>query len=97
MYAFAAHDFFIVVTATIAGADGPEDMEKFAERKRGWLEDFVVFVVLLFEQEEAGKTEENVSVNSTGLACHQPTLNQATLTSRSIRWRKSSSGKRQNE
>ena len=41
MYAFAAHDFFIVVTATIAGADGPEDMEKFAERKRGWLEYFV--------------------------------------------------------
>jgi len=32
---------FIVVAATIAGADGPEDMQKFAERKRNWLERFV--------------------------------------------------------
>ena len=32
---------FIVVTETIAGADGPEDMAKFAEKKRGWLERFV--------------------------------------------------------
>ena len=29
------------MAATIAGADGPEDMEKFAERKQGWLENFV--------------------------------------------------------
>jgi len=32
---------FIAVTATIAGADGPEDMEKFAVRKRDWLERFI--------------------------------------------------------
>jgi len=32
---------FIVVAATIAGADGPGDMQKFAERKRDWLENFV--------------------------------------------------------
>jgi len=32
---------FIAVTATIAGADGPEDMAKFAERKKEWLEQFV--------------------------------------------------------
>jgi predicted transposase YbfD/YdcC len=30
-----------VVAATIAGADGPEDMEKFAKRKKGWLKRFV--------------------------------------------------------
>ena len=32
---------FIAVTATIAGADGPEDMAKFARRKMDWLEGFV--------------------------------------------------------
>jgi predicted transposase YbfD/YdcC len=32
---------FITVAATISGADGPEDMEKFARRKRRWLEQFV--------------------------------------------------------
>jgi len=32
---------FIAVTATIAGADGPEDMAKFAKRKKKWLEQFV--------------------------------------------------------
>jgi predicted transposase YbfD/YdcC len=32
---------FVAVAATIAGADGPEDMEKFADRKRDWLEQFV--------------------------------------------------------
>ena len=32
---------FIAVSATIAGAEGPEDMEKFAKRKRDWLERFV--------------------------------------------------------
>jgi predicted transposase YbfD/YdcC len=32
---------FIAVTATIAGADGPEDMAKFARRKKAWLEQFV--------------------------------------------------------
>jgi len=32
---------FIAVTATIAGADGPEDMAKFAKRKRDWLKRFV--------------------------------------------------------
>jgi hypothetical protein len=32
---------FIVVAGTIAGAEGPEDMAKFAQRKRGWLERFV--------------------------------------------------------
>lgn len=32
---------FIAVTATIAGADGPEDMEMFAKRKRDWLEQFI--------------------------------------------------------
>ncbi|MCH8839531.1 MAG: ISAs1 family transposase [Planctomycetes bacterium] len=32
---------FVAVAATIAGADGPEDMEKFADRKRSWLEQFV--------------------------------------------------------
>jgi len=32
---------FIVVAATIAGADGPEDMEKFAIRKKDWLKRFV--------------------------------------------------------
>lgn len=32
---------FIAVAATLAGADGPEDMEKFAERKQAWLKHFV--------------------------------------------------------
>ena len=32
---------FIAVAATIAGADGPEDMAKFARRKREWLKRFV--------------------------------------------------------
>ncbi len=32
---------FLAVAATIAGADGPEDMEKFAKRKSGWLKQFV--------------------------------------------------------
>lgn len=32
---------FIAVAATISGADGPEDMEKFARRKRDWLQWFV--------------------------------------------------------
>ncbi len=32
---------FVVVAATIAGADGPDDMEKFAKRKKGWLKRFV--------------------------------------------------------
>lgn len=32
---------FIAVAATIAGADGPEDMAKFAKRKQGWLKHFV--------------------------------------------------------
>lgn len=32
---------FIAVAATIAGADGPEDMQKFAERKQGWLKRFI--------------------------------------------------------
>jgi len=32
---------FIAVAATICGADGPEDMEKFAVRKQSWLERFV--------------------------------------------------------
>jgi len=32
---------FIVVAGTIAGADGPEDMEKFAQRKKHWLKNFV--------------------------------------------------------
>jgi predicted transposase YbfD/YdcC len=32
---------FIAVTATVAGADGPDDMEKFAKRKRDWLERFI--------------------------------------------------------
>ena len=32
---------FVAVAATIAGADGPEDMEKFAQRKAGWLKQFV--------------------------------------------------------
>jgi len=32
---------FIAVAATIAGADGPEDMQKFAKRKRDWLKRFV--------------------------------------------------------
>lgn len=32
---------FLVVAATIAGADGPEDMEKFAKRKEDWLKHFV--------------------------------------------------------
>jgi len=32
---------FIVVAGTIAGADGPEDMEKFAQRKKDWLKSFV--------------------------------------------------------
>lgn len=32
---------FIAVAATIAGADGPEDMAKFAKRKQGWLKRFV--------------------------------------------------------
>lgn len=32
---------FVAVAATIAGADGPEDMAKFAKRKQGWLKSFV--------------------------------------------------------
>ena len=32
---------FIVVAGTIAGADGPADMEKFAIRKKDWLKKFV--------------------------------------------------------
>lgn len=32
---------FIAVTATIAGADGPEDMAKFAEHKQDWLRRFI--------------------------------------------------------
>jgi len=32
---------FVAVAATIAGADGPEDMAKFAERKAQWLKRFV--------------------------------------------------------
>ena len=32
---------FLVVAATVAGADGPEDMEKFAKRKEDWLKRFV--------------------------------------------------------
>ena len=32
---------FIAVTATIAGADGPDDMEKFALRKYEWLKRFI--------------------------------------------------------
>jgi len=32
---------FLTVAATIAGADGPEDMEKFANRKFQWLKQFV--------------------------------------------------------
>lgn len=32
---------FLIVAATIAGADGPEDIEKFAKRKSGWLKQFV--------------------------------------------------------
>jgi len=33
---------FITVASTIAGADGPEDMAKFAKRKSQWLKRFVV-------------------------------------------------------
>ncbi|MDC0936346.1 ISAs1 family transposase [Pirellulales bacterium] len=32
---------FIAVAATVAGADGPEDMAKFAEHKREWLSRFI--------------------------------------------------------
>jgi len=32
---------FVAVAATIAGADGPEDMAKFAKRKTQWLKQFV--------------------------------------------------------
>lgn len=32
---------FIAVAATIAGADGPEDMAKFARHKRDWLKRFI--------------------------------------------------------
>ena len=32
---------FVAVAATIAGADGPEDMAKFAKRKNQWLKRFV--------------------------------------------------------
>ena len=32
---------FIAVTGTIAGADGPDDMEKFAVRKYDWLKRFI--------------------------------------------------------
>ncbi len=32
---------FIAVAATIAGADGPNDMEKFAEHKQDWLRRFI--------------------------------------------------------
>jgi predicted transposase YbfD/YdcC len=32
---------FIAVSGTIAGADGPEDMEKFAEHKQEWLDQFI--------------------------------------------------------
>jgi predicted transposase YbfD/YdcC len=35
---------FLTVAATIAGADGPEDMEKFAKRKSGWLKQFIDLV-----------------------------------------------------
>lgn len=34
---------FIAVASTIAGADGPEDMAKFAKRKAQWLKRFVDF------------------------------------------------------
>ena len=34
---------FIAVASTIAGADGPEDMAKFAKRKAQWLRQFVDF------------------------------------------------------
>jgi len=34
---------FVAVAATIAGADGPEDMAKFAKRKSQWLKRFVDF------------------------------------------------------
>ncbi len=34
---------FIAVSSTIAGADGPEDMAKFAKRKAQWLKRFVDF------------------------------------------------------
>jgi predicted transposase YbfD/YdcC len=32
---------FVAVASTIAGADGPEDMAKFAKRKASWLKQFV--------------------------------------------------------
>ena len=32
---------FVAVAATIAGADGPEDMAKSAKRKAEWLKQFV--------------------------------------------------------
>ncbi len=32
---------FIAVAATVAGADGPEDMAMFAEHKQDWLEQFI--------------------------------------------------------
>ena len=32
---------FVAVAATVAGADGPEDMSKFAKRKAEWLKQFV--------------------------------------------------------
>lgn len=32
---------FIAVAATVAGADGPEDMAKFAEHKQNWLKQFI--------------------------------------------------------
>lgn len=32
---------FIAVAATVAGADGPEDMARFAEHKQDWLEQFI--------------------------------------------------------
>jgi predicted transposase YbfD/YdcC len=32
---------FVAVAATVAGADGPEDMAKFAKRKAEWLKQFV--------------------------------------------------------
>jgi predicted transposase YbfD/YdcC len=34
---------FVAVAATVAGADGPEDMAKFAKRKAEWLKQFVDF------------------------------------------------------
>jgi predicted transposase YbfD/YdcC len=34
---------FVAVAATVAGADGPEDMAKFAKRKAEWLKQFIDF------------------------------------------------------